>query len=265
MNLTGLTVGQEYKVRVWTYTSTATTTATFDICVGTPPPPPANDNCSNAIALTPGNTFAQHALTGDTSGSTNTPALTASCLVTPTNVGGNVWYSVVVPASGSLTIETDAVTGSALTDTVVSVFADCTTTTSIACNDDDGNGSFSKIALTGQTPGATLYISVWRYSTATDGQFQISVYDSSIVLATSEVSGAKNEIKAYPNPFADVLNISDISKVKSVSVVDAAGRLIKTIENPSSTLHLGDLKQGMYLVVLNMKDGSKQTIKAIKR
>ncbi|MGC5745871.1 fibronectin type III domain-containing protein [Chryseobacterium sp. NFX27] len=84
-------------------------------------------------------------------------------------------------------------------------------------------------------------------------------------LATSEVSGAKNEIKAYPNPFADVLNISDISKVKSVSVVDLAGRVVKTIDNPSSALQLGDLKQGMYLVILNMKDGSKQTIKAIKK
>ncbi|MDR3022741.1 fibronectin type III domain-containing protein, partial [Chryseobacterium sp.] len=52
MDLTGLTVGQEYKVRVWTFTSTATTTATFDICVGTPPPPPANDDCSGAVALT---------------------------------------------------------------------------------------------------------------------------------------------------------------------------------------------------------------------
>ncbi|WP_343608022.1 T9SS type A sorting domain-containing protein [Chryseobacterium oranimense] len=265
MDLTGLTVGQEYKVRVWTYTSTASTVASFTICVGTPPPPPANDNCSGAIALTPGATFAHHAVTGNTLGSTNTPALTANCLTTPTNVGGNVWYSVVVPASGNLTIETDAVTGSALDDTVVSVFADCTTTTSIACSDDDGNGNFSKIVLTGQTPGAILYISVWRYSTATDGQFKISAYDSSIALATSEVSQAKNDLKAYPNPFADVLNISDISKVKSVSIVDVAGRVVKTIENPSSTLQLGDLKQGLYLVTLNMKDGSKQTIKAIKK
>jgi len=264
MDLTGLTVGQEYKVRVWTLTSTATTVATFSICVGTQAPPPANDNCSGAVTLTPGATFAQNVLTGTAVGATNTPALTASCLSTPTNVGGNVWYSVVVPASGNVTIETDAVTGSPLLDTVMSVFTDCTTTTSIGCSDDEGNANFSKLSLTGQTPGTTLYVSVWRYSSAIEGQFQISAYDAS-VLSTSEVSGAKNEIKAYPNPFADVLNISDISKVKSVSVVDLAGRVVKTIDNPSSALQLGDLKQGMYLVILNMKDGSKQTIKAIKK
>src|SRR5690606_17338177 len=82
--------------------------------------PPANDACSSATALTPGMNFTQNPLTGTTIGSTNTPALTASCLFTPTNVGGNVWYSVVVPLSGSLTIETDAVAGFPLADTVVS-------------------------------------------------------------------------------------------------------------------------------------------------
>lgn len=264
VNVTGLTVGQEYKIRVYTYTATATTTASFDICVGTLPPPPANDDCSGAVTLTPGNTFAQNVLIGNTDGSTNSPALTATCLTTPTNVGGNVWYKVVVPASGSLTIETDAVTGSLLTDTVMSVFADCTSTTSIACNDDDGNGNFSKISLTGQTPGATLYVSVWRFSSATDGQFQVSAYDSSIVLATGETK-AKDKLQVYPNPFADVLNISDVSNVKSISVVDISGKLVKTFDKPESTLHLGGLNSGMYLVVLNMKDGSRQTIKAIKK
>ncbi len=261
--VSGLTVGQTYYVRVYN-SNGAGYNNSFNICLNTPPPPPANDNCSSAVDLIVGTTFAQNAIVGTTVSSTNTPALTASCLTTPTNVGGNVWYKVVVPASGKITLETDTNTGTALTDTVISVFADCTSTTSIACDDDTGNGNFSKLSLTGQTPGATLYVSVWRYSTATDGQFQISAYDAS-ALSTSEVSGAKNEIKAYPNPFADVLNISDISKVKSLSVVDLAGRVVKTIDNPSSALQLGDLKQGMYLVTLNMKDGSKQTIKAIKK
>ncbi|WBV61694.1 fibronectin type III domain-containing protein [Chryseobacterium camelliae] len=84
-------------------------------------------------------------------------------------------------------------------------------------------------------------------------------------LATSETSVKKNEVNVYPNPFTDVLSISDIKDVKSVSVMDVTGRLVKNIENPSSVLHLGDLKQGLYLVVLNMNDGSKQTIKAIKK
>ncbi|SIQ56633.1 fibronectin type III domain-containing protein [Chryseobacterium sp. RU33C] len=84
-------------------------------------------------------------------------------------------------------------------------------------------------------------------------------------LATSETAVKENKINVYPNPFTDTLTISDVSKVQSVSIVDVSGRLIKTIEKPSSELQLRDLKEGLYLVVLNMKDGSKQTLKAIKR
>ncbi|WP_120233152.1 fibronectin type III domain-containing protein [Chryseobacterium sp. AG363] len=84
-------------------------------------------------------------------------------------------------------------------------------------------------------------------------------------LATSETAIKENKLTVYPNPFTDRLTISDVSKVQSVSIVDVSGRLIKTIEKPSSELQLRDLKEGLYLVILNMKDGSKQTVKAIKR
>lgn len=84
-------------------------------------------------------------------------------------------------------------------------------------------------------------------------------------LSTKETAAAKDAVKIYPNPFSEVLNIADASKVKSVQVTDAAGRLVKTFANPSSELHLGELKQGMYMILLEMKDGSKQTLKAIRK
>jgi len=226
--------------------------------------PPVNNDCANPTPLTVGGVFATHAITTTNAGAT-ADGTAQSCQTSATN---NIWFSVVVPASGTLKIETNSVTGSTFTDSVINVFSGaCGSLTPVACDDDSSaDGNFSLVSLTGQTPGATLLVSVWRYSsgTGTDGQFKISAYDASL-LATSEVSQAKNDLKAYPNPFADVLNISDISKVKSVSIVDVAGRVVKTIENPSSSLQLGDLKQGLYLVTLNMKDGSKQTIKAIKK
>ncbi|MET3538237.1 fibronectin type III domain-containing protein [Chryseobacterium limigenitum] len=232
----------------------------------TPATPPVNDTCSGAIALTVGNNFAASLLTTSNAGATTDG--TTSC---QTSRGDNVWFSVVVPASGSITVETKGVTGSGLLDTVLSAHSGtCGSLTSVGCNDDSAAGGvYSLLSLTGQTPGSTLYFSVWRYTgtaggTSTNGQFQISAYDAS-VLGTSEVSGAKNGIKVYPNPFADDLNISDISKVKSVLVNDISGRLVKTISNPGSTLHLGELKSGMYLVTLEMKDGTKQTIKTIKK
>ncbi len=81
---------------------------------------------------------------------------------------------------------------------------------------------------------------------------------------TSEIS-ANDQVKVYPNPFVDVLHISHIREVISVSITDASGRLVKTIAKPSAELHLGDLKTGMYMVTLQYKDGSTKTVKAMKK
>lgn len=239
---------------VWTSMTTFTTLAA----------PPANDNCSDAISLTPGGGFAQNVLTGTTAGATLTSDATATTACQTTRFA-DTWYSVVVPPSGNITIETKSDNGSAVTDTILGVYTgSCGTLTSIGCNDDDGDGNFSLLSLTGQTPGSTLLIGVWNYSSSTSGTFKISAYDAS--LSTSEMATAvKNTVKAYPNPFTDVLNISDISNVKSIFVMDVSGKLLKTFDKPESALPLRDLNSGMYLVVLNMKDGSKQTIKAIKK
>ena len=83
-------------------------------------------------------------------------------------------------------------------------------------------------------------------------------------LSTVEVDG-KNKINVYPNPFTDVLNISDVKDVVSVSILALSGRLVKTIAKPSSQLNLAELKSGMYLIKLSYKDGSERTVKAMKK
>ncbi|MCY0977579.1 fibronectin type III domain-containing protein [Chryseobacterium wangxinyae] len=85
------------------------------------------------------------------------------------------------------------------------------------------------------------------------------------LLSTAENTLTKNNIKVYPNPFSDVLNISDVKDVKSIAVVDIAGRIVKTFEKASSDLQLRDLNAGIYVVILNMNDGTKQSIKVIKK
>lgn len=132
------------------------------------------------------------------------------------------------------------------------------------------NDNVSHSASINFTPltSGTYYFGFNVYSAA--NQFNLYLDDINInltsVLSANEVKGnAKNDIKLYPNPFSGVLNISDATNVKNVLVTDLSGRLVKTIANPGKELHLGELKQGMYLVTLEMKDGSKQTMKTIKK
>ncbi|WP_294297775.1 fibronectin type III domain-containing protein [uncultured Chryseobacterium sp.] len=99
----------------------------------------------------------------------------------------------------------------------------------------------------------------------TRGEFIDFKFEVASALATAETSVNKNEIKVYPNPFTDVLYIAQTKGVRSVSVADVSGRVVKTIENPGNELHLGELNSGLYLVTVTYSDGTSSTAKAIKK
>jgi len=83
-------------------------------------------------------------------------------------------------------------------------------------------------------------------------------------LSTSEVIG-KRGLKIYPNPFNDIINIDNVSDIKSASVIDVSGRTLKTFNEISSSLDLSDLKEGMYVLILSYKDNTRTSHKIIKK
>jgi hypothetical protein len=172
--LTGLTPSTVYTVTIRGNCAGGATSAVLSGTFTTASPPPANDDCAAAIALTVGTTCTN--VTGTTAGATASPATVPapSCGAPTTGPLGDVWYSLTVPASGSLTVATSAITGSPLTDSVVEIYSGtCGALTSVGCNDDSGGTGFSTVPLTGQTPGATLYVRVRSYGTSATGQFGI--------------------------------------------------------------------------------------------
>ncbi|MFC6268773.1 fibronectin type III domain-containing protein [Frigoriflavimonas asaccharolytica] len=260
VNLSGLTQSTVYYVWVRSSCSSADqSTWTGMPSFTTVTPAPINDNCAGAIAVTPGAIVSQNPVTSSTVNATTDSAPTCGF-----SANRNVWFSIVVPASGNVTIETTSATGSTLTDTILNVYTGiCGALTSIGCNDDisAGSNNFSKVVLTNQAPGSTILASVWAYSTG-DGAFRISAYDGS--LATGESFVKENGVNIYPNPFSDFIRISDVKDVVSVSIVDMAGRIVKTVK-PANEINLSSLKSGMYLINLTMKDGSVKTVKSIKK
>lgn len=83
-------------------------------------------------------------------------------------------------------------------------------------------------------------------------------------LSTNETD-AKDKLKVYPNPFTDIIYISDVSKVKNIRISDTSGKIVRNISKPQSELRLSELPAGMYVILLEMNDGTGQTIKTIKR
>lgn len=100
--------------------------------------------------------------------------------------GGDIWFSMQVPASGNLTFETDSGT---INDSGIGVWTDtsCTSPSLLGCDDDNGNGYYSFLLLYNLTPGQTIYIQVFGYGGAA-GSFNICVENiEPVVLDSSEL------------------------------------------------------------------------------
>jgi len=103
------------------------------------------------------------------------------------------------------------------------------------------------------------------YNKVDNNTFTVTVTLEPLSLATSEVAAKGKERIAYPNPFADTLYLEKAENVKKAVITDLSGVVVKTVENPSSSIYLGGIKSGMYILTLTMKDGSVKSMKTIKK
>ncbi len=237
----------------------------------TPAPPPANDDCIGATILTPAGSFAAGAIVSSIVGATNSEDGDATipdpgCAA---YVGGDVWFSAVVPASGSLTFETGQEAGG-LDDTGLAVYSgDCNPSglTLLDCDDESGVDSFSLISVTGRTEGEVLLVRAWNWNSATPknvnavGEFQISAWDTSLGRNSFDLNG----FSAYPNPVKDVLNLSYTKEISNVAVYNLLGQevLAVNVNALQSKINMTALSNGTYLVKVTV-DGLTKTLKVIK-
>lgn len=77
-----------------------------------------------------------------------------------------------------------------------------------------------------------------------------------------------NNVKLYPNPVSDVLNISNAASVVSVDILGINGTVISSVANHSVndlTINTQSLTSGIYFVKMRTKDGSIIMNKFIKK
>ncbi len=67
-----------------------------------------------------------------------------------------------------------------------------------------------------------------------------------------------------PNPVKDQLNIRGNDKVKTLSIYDITGREIKRVKNPGNVVSVSSLTPGLYIVVIDRKDGTQKQVKILK-
>jgi gliding motility-associated-like protein len=153
--LNGLTIGNDYFIRVFTTSSTAATVANFDICIATPPPPPPNDECIGAIALTVNADF----LCGVTTTGTTLSATPSASAPTPTCGVANafnddVWFSFIA-TSARHRITLSAITGYTGTMVIQVLSGTCGALTQVVCN------TVNSFDVNSLTPGNTYYVRIF--------------------------------------------------------------------------------------------------------
>ncbi|WP_029293401.1 T9SS-dependent choice-of-anchor J family protein [Chryseobacterium hispalense] len=90
----------------------------------------------------------------------------------------------------------------------------------------------------------------------------VSVVDASS-LAVNDVTRNNADIKIYPNPIKDLLNINSDKKLNSIEIFSLTGQLIKTIDKDARQVNVSDLKKGVYLLRVK-SEGKDQSFKIVK-
>lgn len=167
------TVGTSYFFRVQRWN--ANTAMNGTICVyNTPPPPANNDPCGATVLSVTTSCSAVSATNSFATASTGPPAPTCASYA-----GNDVWFRLVVPASGSVIIETFA--GAGITDGGMAVYTapNCSGTFVQEYCDDDGmpGASFMPyLSLTGLAPTTTIWVRFWAWGNEEAGTFTICAH-----------------------------------------------------------------------------------------
>lgn len=163
---TGLIAGNTY---YYTVSSSSNQTGTFTTCVTTTTL--SNDDCAGAINVPVGAGGICTEVSGSNLGASDSGVGDPGCAFYQ---GGDVWYSVTVPASGNITFAMDYAISGSITDGGMAIYSGtCGALTLITCDDDSGNGLLPNIAASGLTPGSTIYVRVWEFGNDAQGNFDL--------------------------------------------------------------------------------------------
>ncbi|WP_299335587.1 T9SS type A sorting domain-containing protein [uncultured Psychroserpens sp.] len=238
------------------------TVGTFEFTC--PPPAPENDEIAGAIDLPVGDTLCETIVAGTNVGATDSIENDNEASCSTSDPAGDVWFKVMVPSTGELTIEVSAsTTDPIITDTVMEVYTGVSgALVEIACSDDDGDGLLSLVELTGLTPGEVLLVRVWEWQDNFKGNFNICAW-SPTTLGVDD--NTFEGFTYFPNPVKDVLTLDSPRAIDSVEIFNMLGQRIIAVDsqNTIQNIDMSNIQSGAYIVKVSIGDQTK-AIRVIK-
>ncbi len=199
--LSGLTIGNTYRVRMYTWGNGDD--AQYDICMSSPPPAPANDNCTGATAFpaipTNGSTacLSNQSSAGGTNSNVTPSGACSSNSGTPDD---DVWFRFTATTT-SLELTTSYDSGSS--DVYWQIFSgSCAANmTSLLCTDNNDGGTVS-----GLTVGNTYYVRMYAYYSSDNTQYDICLNAPPPPPANDECTGASTLTASATTSWTSSLN-----------------------------------------------------------
>lgn len=166
-------------------------------------------------------------------------------------LGGNdVVYSYTATGTGTIKIEIP----SSIAWTGLFVYSSCAgiggATYACNCGSSAGNRTINNMPV---TAGETYYIVISSWPAPQTVAYTLNV--TAVNLEMSTVSAPKN-LKLYPNPVTNTLNLDTDTSVKSVSIITVNGQRIET-KLFNNQINVENLQNGFYILEVNTEDGAK--------
>ncbi|MCX6181449.1 MAG: family 16 glycosylhydrolase [Bacteroidetes bacterium] len=109
-----------------------------------------------------------------------------------------------------------------------------------------------------QLPAGQLNVAVATPS----GGFNLNWMDFSSTVSSLELKTER--LKVYPNPVSDLLRIDSQYALREISIYDAAGRLVLTLQNPGTAVNTENLAKGFYTMVVDDAEMHHQIVSFVK-
>ncbi len=101
------------------------------------------------------------------------------------------------------------------------------------------------------------------FSDGSGGTQGILKFSGDLSLAVNEAS-VKSNLKVYPNPAVDVINLSADKEIKSVTIFDISGKKVKS-STETKQINVSSLAKGTYILQAHYGNGVVENTKIIKK
>lgn len=212
------------------------------------------DNCANAIPLDVN--INQCVLSNQTLvGTTTSSQIPSGC---PGYQGGDLWFSVVLPPSGEVTVRTqlntDAPVDFSMDPNMVAYSGACGSLVQVDCDEDSGPGLYPQITVTG-TPGNTFYFQIWDVGNNTLSDFDICANGTP---QCTSPTATFNEVCDGNNQYSVDVNITNLGSASELNITNDGGAAAINGVTSTGVQTVGPFALGdqVNIVVENIDDAS---------